>query len=521
MSLSREIHTIGDWTWHLRDGVPLSDSELSPAEWAAQKHTVVKQNLQRTVYRFSTSTGPVYAKLLRVNTPRSRIRDWFRGPKAKLEADRLLQLQTLGIAVPEVLGWGHGPGASAILTREVPNALPLESVLETAISPNCRRDLALELGLFFGHLHSVGVIHPDPHPGNLLLDDGHLVLLDAHAVQFHMANQELPNLVLLNRWFQVRSTHSDRARFWLAYRDAHSVPLGLDDGSFRQLVETRTHESNLRFWKQRRKRYVGSNRQFQPLKLGHWRGYRVSEASAELLAQLSPDPLAPFVRGTPYPRLKDGPSSTVVLLPNGVLLKRFRVKKRSTLVKNLFRPSSAMRSWINGHSLLDRGVATARPLLLLEQRQRGVTGEAVLAFEFLAGAKELKPALLQADEVQRSELIEKLALLLRRMHHVGGGHRDLKASNILVSSTGEPVLIDLVGVTLGTKVSVATRQRDLTRLAASFLTSGDIRNSQRLCFLQSYLGPSHWEDWKDWWRQIMLLLDRKRTKNAVSGRPLS
>ena len=521
MSMSREIHTVGDWSWHLREGVRLTDNELSPTEWATRPVAIVKQNLQRTVYRFNTSAGAVYAKLLRVNTPRSRIRDWFRGPKAKLESDRLLHLRALHIAVPEVLGWGRGPAASAIITREVPNAVPLEAILSLAPTPKERRRLTRELGFFFGHLHSAGIIHPDPHPGNILLADGRLILLDTHAVQFDRKNKELANLVLLNRWFQNRSTVTDRARFWLAYRSIHTAPLAFADPAFRRFVEAGTHDSNLRFWQQRRKRYVGSNRQFQPLKVGHWRGFRVSDASTELLAQLSPDPLAPFAPGTPYPRLKDGPSSTVVLLPNGVLLKRFRIKKRSTLLKNLFRPSSAMRSWINGHSLLDRGVATARPLLLLEQRQRGVTGEAVLAFEFLAGAAELKPALLQAVEVQRSEMIGKLARLLRRMHHVGVSHRDLKASNILVNSAQEPVLIDLVGVTLDTRVSVAIRQRDLSRLAGSFVDRGDIRRSQRLCFLRSYLGPSHWEGWKVWWKQIVLLLDRKRKKNVVSGRPLT
>ena len=518
---SMSLRVVGRWTWYLRAGVLLTDNELSHSHWVTAQHEVVKQNLQRTVYRFNSTEGPVYAKLLRVNTPRSRIRDWFRGPKARLEAERLLRLRALGIAVPELLGWGRGPGASAILTREVSNAVPLEMVVSSPISAEDRRDLAVELGLFFGHLHSVGIIHPDPHPGNLLLDSGHLVLLDTHAVQFDQVNKELANLVLMNRWFQSRATASDRARFWLAYRDTHTVPLAMDDISCRRLVESCTHESNLRFWQQRRKRYIGSNRQFQPLKAGQWQGFKVTDVSHELLAQLSPNPLAPFAPGTPYPRLKDGPSSTVVLLPNGVLLKRFRIKKRSTLLKNMIRPSSAMRSWINGHSLLDRGVATSRPLLLLEQRLWGVTGEAVLAFEYLAGATELKPALLAADEVRRVELIDMLALLLRRMHHVGVSHRDLKASNILVASAGNPVLIDLVGVSLGTMVPRAIRQRDLSRLAASFMDVPSIQHNHRFRFLRTYLGPSHWEGWKVWWKQIVVLLNLKRRKNDQSGRPLA
>jgi tRNA A-37 threonylcarbamoyl transferase component Bud32 len=508
-----ELRQVGHWHWQLQAGANLSDNDLSPETWT----NIVKQNLQRTVYRFDTTRGTVYAKLLRRNTPRSLIRDWLRGPKAKLEADRLVQLQNMGIAVPELLGWGLGPLASAIITKEVPGAVPLEAVLEAPLSPEERRELALALGLFFGQLHQHGILHPDPHPGNLLLVNGQLLLLDTHAVQFHQTKMELANLVLLNRWFQARTTATDRARFWLAYRDSHPAHLECEDSVFRRLVETRTHQSNLRFWQQRRKRYVTRNRQFQPVKLGAWRGHRVTDTVVEL----PPDPLAPFAPGTPYPRLKDGPSSSVVILPYGVLLKRFRIKKKLTLVKNLFRPSTAMRSWINGHSLLDRGVATARPLLILEQRQRGVAGEAVLAFEFLPDAVELKPALVKAGEVQRLALLDKLARLLKRMHHVGVSHRDLKASNILVTTIGEPVLIDLVGVTLGTKVADSVRQRDLARLAASFLTGEVLRHRHRLNFLRTYLGPSHWADWKVWWNQIVLLLNRKRQKNATSGRPLA
>ncbi len=515
------VREVNGWTWHLRAGIALSDNELSPSFWEKSTHPVVKQNLQRTVYRFATESGMVYAKLLRVNTPRSRIRDWSRGPKAKLEADRILRLSEMGIAVPELLGWGTGPNSSAMLTREVTGAVPLEAVLESSISPRARRQFARLLGDFFGTLHSNGIWHPDPHPGNLLLADGQLVLLDTHAVRFDLLSKELPNLVLLNRWFQQRASATDRARFWVAYRDGHKATLALDDSSFRQLIESRTHASNLRFWQQRRKRYVGSNSQVKPLRVGSWHGFSVTDLSQELFAQLSPDPLAPFAPSTPYPRLKDGPSSAVVLLPGGVLLKRFRIKKRSTLLKNLIRPSSAKRSWINGHSLLDRGIATARPLLLLEQRQRGVTGEALLAFEYLARATELKPALLQRDELERCQLIDRLGLLLRRMHHVGVSHRDLKASNILVTSNGEPVLIDLVGVTLGTVVVPKIRQRDLARLAASFLDVASIRHSHRFKFLHRYLGPSHWENWKVWWKQIVLLLNRKRQKNAESGRPLT
>src|SRR5207244_1957687 len=57
----------------------------------------------------------------------------------------------------------------------------------TVPSPAARRSLARALGTLFARLHDAGVIHPDPHPGNLLIEsasDGGLrfVVIDLHAV---------------------------------------------------------------------------------------------------------------------------------------------------------------------------------------------------------------------------------------------------------------------------------------------------------------------------------------------------
>jgi hypothetical protein len=215
--------------------------------------------------------------------------------------------------------------------------------------------------------------------------------------------------------------------------------------------------------------------------------------------------------------LKDSPSSTVaevvVPTPSGprpVVYKRFRLKGWSGAAKNLVRSSQALRSWVVGNNVRDRGLPTARPLAVFHRRRLGVhlTGYAV--FEKVPDAVGLPEA------APTRELARKLGRLVRRMHDREVCHRDLKAPNVLVSG-GEPVLIDLVGVEVGRPVPDAVRVRDLARLNASFLGSTQVTRTDRLRVLRAYLGRG---EWKSWWGRIDGATRAKAAKNARTGRPL-
>ena len=73
----RDTHFAGGYFWH-----------ATPAGEAVLPHlgsggVVVKQNLQRTITRHETPTGPVYVKVCRVNTPRAVARARLRPAKAR------------------------------------------------------------------------------------------------------------------------------------------------------------------------------------------------------------------------------------------------------------------------------------------------------------------------------------------------------------------------------------------------------------------------------------------------------
>ncbi len=506
--------------WHFRAGAPeLLGGIPDIAVWERDgTATLVKKNLQRSIWRVALPGGAVYFKLCRTNTPRAWVRDILRPPKAQLEFENALTLQSRGIGCTEPLAWGMSdglwPGDSYIVTREQSNAEPLDLFLTRPLTPPRRRELAVAFGIYLAKLRGAGVVHPDAHPGNFLIEwiaAPRFFLLDVHAIQTSTSAAD-GNLVSLNRWFQMRSTRTDRSRCWRAYSSQDSP----------KDLESQTRESNLRFWRNRLSRYVGNNREYRKIRGPGVRGHAVKDLPEDLLLKWIAEPGAVFKVST---ILKDSRSSTVAIIEHDgkkYIAKRFRRSGLFTGIKNRLRLSPAMRSWTFGQSLRDRGLPTARPLAVLQRYRGGLPREGYLIFEFLADAVELPDAVAQTGWFKRRQLAETLGRLLRDAHDRGVSHRDLKAPNILIAG-GEPVLIDLVGVRVGLKIVDAERIRNLARLNASFAGSTLVTRGDRLRFLRAY---SSWSsrppgDWKTYWRAIAAETSIKIEKNRRSGRVLA
>jgi tRNA A-37 threonylcarbamoyl transferase component Bud32 len=561
----------GGHVWHVSPAGMILFGPRGPQleEWIASgRAIVVKANPARTVYRVALPGDTIFVKHCRITGPRAWGRELIRPPKARLEFDNAVSLRMRGVPAIEPLAWGSShslwPGESFLITRAL-NAVPFLQYLETefpALPPDEQaaigRQLTVALAQFFARLHDAGIDHPDPHPGNLLLEMPpyripRFTLLDLHAV--HVGGplswgRSRANLVLFNRFFQLQTTRTERARFWRQYRRSRATLPILTEPALRHQakeLERKTHISNLHLWAKREARWLGSNRSIQRVKRGHVRGLAVRDIPEHVIRSLLEKPDAVFTH--PDTRIhKNSTTSTVASfsLPMQVgslpvILKRVNVRSWTEPLKNLFRKSAVVRSWANGHTLRDRGLPTPRPLAVFHRYRNGLPHEGYLLTELVPAAVPLgeNPSfashgvyprgLLEAqdhgDKPRGSKDVPslvRLARVLRLMHDRGISHRDLKAANILLAHGRDPALIDLVGVRTLSNVSVARRAKELARLNASFLRNPVITRTDRLRFLKAYLsaGRSLRVGWKSWWNLVSRATAEKVAKNRRSGRVL-
>lgn len=557
--------TAGALTWHMTPAGTALFGPTGPdvSGWLAAGPGVVKQNRQRTIYRVCLPGGAVYVKHCRANTPRAWAREVLRPAKARLEFENALALRALDVPAVEPLAWGAAstwrPGDSYLITREQDAAEPLVTFLTHTLPgmpastrSAVRRHVARGLAGLVARLHDAGVVHPDPHPGNFLIEQtpSHVprfFLADLHDVQFVGRPlswaETRDNLALLGRWFQVRGSRADRLRGWRAYIGARAtLDVAFDADQLAKELEAATLVSNNRFWAVRVKRYRrGDSRDARRVRGPAAAGFAARSLPSEVLQTWLTDPDAAFER--PDHVLKDSSTSTVVAVtvpmadgPRAVVYKRFAVRSTVGVVKNLLRPSPGLRSWVLGSSVRDRGLPTAAPLAAFHRHWLGVplTGYAVFdAVPDAVGLTEAVAALADASPCVRRQALrlwaDKLGRLVRDMHEREVAHRDLKAPNVLMAGasidprTADPVLIDLVGAQIGRPVTTTKRIRDLARLNTSFLNSAVVSRADRLRFLRAYLvwGLRGRAGWKDWWSRVDIATRAKVAKNERACRPLT
>ena len=544
--------------WHLSSEGESLFGLLGPAynRWLVDDLAeVVKSGPHRTVYRVPLATGTIYVKHCRINGPRAWGREVIRPPKARLEFENASRLLALGVGAAIPLAWGTSdspwPGESFLITRDLAPAVSFVDFVESRLPAlaideqgHIRRQLARGLGRFLAHLHDSGVTHPDPHPGNLLIElpgslMPHFSLLDVHAVRFGPSlswRESRENLILYNRWFLLRASAADRLRFWREYHITRQT-LAVGENADPAELERATLASCRRFWMARTARYKGTHRTIRKVRAGRIRGLAVRDLPADFLRELLTNPDAAFTR--PGAKLlKQCVTSTVAEVelptpdgPKTVILKPRERAERSRSTEELvsLRPRCSGRGcW--GMVCASGWLPTRAPLAMFHRVRAGLLpGAGYLLTEKVPDAVGLTEAVKACRDVRILRTwADRLARVVRAMHDRGVSHRDLKAPNIMLQGAATdpanamPVLIDLVGVRAsGDAVPFARRAKELARLNASFLAMKHVTRGERLRFLRVYLaGVGRQTDWKKWWKAVSEATVAKVAKNRRSGRVL-
>lgn len=501
----------------------------------------VKQGVDREVIRFCWHGHDVHVKCFCApRTLARRLMHWWQTP-AEREYRKLQAAATRRIAAPESLGFAISPdGRSYLMTATVSDAVPLSHFMEVKTNgrPLLRRAVFRALGRFLAELHVAGLYHRDLHPGNILVrmlpnQTPQFLLVDFGPIRVGVSlsfRRTWGNLAMLNRWFILRSTRTERLRCWLEYvQQRKRLQSGWKPNeSLPCRIERAAEKGNRRLWRRWAYRCLTSNNRF----------VHTQERNAELFRVRDvpfPDHWATWCRPTPPATagfvFKVSRSSWVIVhdlwlngTPRPVIVKWMRGTSRwREWIRRWWAPAD-LRAWIHGHRLRDCLLPTPRPLALYRAKDgRG----SLLVTDYLSSSIDLRAAILSAHPKLRRQRLQVVARLVRRLHQRGWAHRDLKATNILLQrdSNGEESawIIDLAGAWRPIRLTHARRQRDLARLHASFHDMLGLTRTDRLRFLQWYWGErSQWKKaWKKWWYRIQQASERKKHQNVRRGRPLT
>ncbi|WP_374324129.1 lipopolysaccharide kinase InaA family protein [Azonexus sp.] len=378
---------------------------------------------------------PVFAKL-------------FFGAAARRHAEReqqgLAALQSAGLPTPALLAVVDFPRGERLLLSEF---MPAARSLEAALGDPAKLSPALAL---LGRLHAAGLVHDDLHLGNFLLAEEKMLLIDGDGVRPGSAEQQRDNLALLLSQLPV-ALDGWRAGLLSAYGELPGSG-GLDD-----LVDA---------WRQRRRQ------RFLAKTLRDCTQFSVVRESGRFLAvlrsagtSLLPLLAAPDQAIEQGRRLKSGATCTVAALAmdgGPLVVKRYNRKNWRHALSRAWRPSRAWHSWREAHRLAFYGIATPKPLALLEERWGPLRGRAFLVTEFCPGVS-LADALLP-ERVPEPALAQSLEVFFAVLCRLRITHGDLKATNLLWHE-GQLWAIDLDAMTQHRSASAFRRawRRDRAR----------------------------------------------------------
>lgn len=143
-------------------------------------------------------------------------------------------------------------------------------------------------------------------------------------------------------------------------------------------------------------------------------------------------------------KIKDGNSATVVLTELGgqqVVIKRYNMKSVGHFLKRCWRPSRAANAWRQGNLMNLLGIPTPAVLGFVEHRFGPLRKRAYLISEYVADASELSQV--YAEEAPKEPELRQIRRIFNLMREYRLSHGDMKASNLLLTPSGEVELIDL------------------------------------------------------------------------------
>ena len=532
----------------------------------------VKRNAARAVWRARTDVGTFFLKFYYEHDWRARLKRRFGRQPCRDEWNCSVYALREGIRAARPLAHtdaigGGGPRQALLISEAIEPAMPLDEFwlrIRDEREPQRRRlthDLCDNLAELIGHAHQAGFAHLDMHAANIVVSDPpggsvQAAFVDVQSARLGAALDDaavIRNLAQLNQWFRRHARLADRLRFLRAYLrwrleyeqlTPHARPL---NATFRDLfaaLNAAAAGHAERLWSRRDRRVGRAGKYFAKIRTDDWRGVAArrrrwarpdcppadAEYGGEWWRAALSDPLKLFEGRA----CKDSHSAAVALATLEAQGQRMAVVVKRPLARSGWRrwrqalpPSRSRRGWRIGHALLNRNIAAAAPVALLERRTGPFVRDQLLVTEFVPDALDLR-AHLQRELAERSRrswgrhkrvLAVLLGRFVRTLHDRGFIHRDCKAENILVVAGTPPrlVWIDFDGIRLTRRVSPAQRLRTLARLHVSLLGAPGITRVDRARCVRAYFRGMGRDPraWRAAWTAVAPLVREKTAQRAA------
>lgn len=485
--------------WMKEDLVPLFPPSFfeDPAAWARQCGArVVKDSRRRWASILALPGGKeIFLK-------RDLTKDWTEflkflllPSKAQKEWFIASQARRRNVVVPDPLGWldrsrGGFVRESYYLSEAVrsgvalidhPEVLEEEAIFERLVKAVRR-------------IHDSGLLHLDFHGGNFLWDGEAFFLIDLHRAKFVKTLSLTRRLWTLSHLFHsLRSSwgEAEALRFLETYFEGDPVD---SKGRERGLKKVRAWMDRLqkRQWASRTKRCMKESTEFsvaagKDARYYHRRDFPLGDVEEAVEKHRR------ICQGRTEELVKNSSEVSVSIFEHRgerVSVKELRYPRPLDRFKERFRRSKGLKAWVAGNGLRARGIASLRPLAIMEKRDCLGLRETFFLLEASERGLEMDRYLLRGfkDFGEKRRFIRAFALWLSAFHKMNLYHKDMKTCNVLVEEREGAwrfLLLDLEDVLLDTGINEEKVFRNFLQLNTSI--PGTLTRRDRLCFFREYL----------------------------------
>jgi serine/threonine protein kinase len=438
----------------------------------------------------------------RVFFKRDKTKGWTEGfkylfspSKGRKEFLITSQLEKRGLPIPKPLGWAEriqqglvkesyylseaiGTGVSFI--EEVPKSKTSQSIIE----------LAMTVKVF----QEAGLFHRDLHGGNFLWKDDSLFLTDLHHAKIIKSlslSQRLWNFAHLFHSLRSMWEEEEYLQFLEHYFGGKLSPFQKREILYHQIYPVMGRLQK-RQWGSRTKRCLKQSTEFRVERERGVHYFHRRDFPLERLKRIV-EQHKKLVRERPFSLIKYSPEVNVSILNDEgekICLKQFCYPSFWGRMKDCFRRSKGLKSWISANGIRARGLPSLKPLALMERKNWGGLEESFFIMEALEDDQEMDRYILKGfKDLNQKRLFSKtFARWLDGLHKMSLYHKDMKTCNILVSERGgtwEFHLLDFEDLLLNQKVNRRKLFRNFLQLNTS--TPKGMTQVDRYRFFREYL----------------------------------